>query len=595
MKSLRYGFTAQAVALAATFGLSLNGPHRAQAAPLTPIAQNDSSPAVTILSPVPRTSFSGVKPVEISAFYQGSASNQIVNLELFVDGTKAAQKTLENPEARGVVSFLVDASALTGGTHRIVVRATAADAEVASAKGSFIFSAPAVSLAPNLPTNSGASLGSPQVRIDDPSVGGQVQGKVTIRIQADDPSGKPPYVSLFVDRNFKTLRNYAPYEFEWDTTAYPNGYHTIDAFGYNDAQDVGHARSIRVLVNNPGGQTQRRTDLQDAPKPVVRHAGPKASVKPTLPADVPVVAQVPVRPAQTKAAPILRRPTPAMLAQAGPTASQKRVAPIQQKIARIARLIPAETMVLAGQTALSDPFVEIPVLPTPAKSATPTTGFKPLMSARHGTAMMAMALTTHVKAASRSLLLHTKIGLPDAALVAMSQSGIRLPAARATVSTVALSTPRRTLRVVLPTAKVHATSAHTLMPRALRLSSQLSWLRAAGQRSLMFNSTRLPLERPLTAKGSVMFGPLRQIFESGGGSLMWQARTGVVTARSKDKNVSLRIGHKSAVVNATPFLLDSAPFLNKGRTMIPLSFLKAAMDVNVQYDAATGHLLVTSK
>ena len=29
--------------------------------------------------------------------------------------------------------------------------------------------------------------------------------------------------------------------------------------------------------------------------------------------------------------------------------------------------------------------------------------------------------------------------------------------------------------------------------------------------------------------------------------------------------------------------------------MIPLSFLPAAMDVNVQYDPATGHLRITSK
>ena len=593
MKSSRYGFTAQAVALAATFGLSLHGPHRAQAAPLAPIAQNDSSPAVTILSPVPRTSFSGVKPVEISAFYQGSASNQIVNLELFVDGAKAAQKTLENPESRGVVSFLVDASALTEGTHRIVVRATAADAEVASAKGSFVFSAPeqAPALAPSLPTNPGASLGSPRVSIEDPSVGGQVQGKVTIRMRADDPSGKPPYVSLFVDRKFKTLRNYAPYEFEWDTTAYPNGYHTIDAFGYNDAQDVGHARSIRVLVNNPGGQTPRRTDLQDAPKPTVK---PQAAVKPTLPAEINVNVTANA-PARVKAAPIRRRPTPAVLAQTDSTASAKRTLPKQQQIARLPDTLPQEAMALLGQPGLSDPFVEMPVMPAPANGATPTTGFKPLVRASHGGALLAMAPTSHAHAAPGTYLLHAKFGLPDAALAAPTQTAIRLPAIKATIHTAAAATPKRTLRVSFPTAKVHAPSVHAVMPRALHSASHLSWLRAAGQTSLMFNSTRLPLERPLTAKGSVMFGPLRQIFESGGGSLMWQARTGVVTARNKDKNVSLTIGQKHAVVNATPIALDSAPYLNQGRTMIPLSFLKAAMDVNVQYDAHTGHLLVTSK
>ncbi|MDQ2686553.1 MAG: stalk domain-containing protein, partial [Armatimonadota bacterium] len=420
-----------------------------------------------------------------------------------------------------------------------------------------------------LPVNSGASLGSPRVSIEDPSVSGQVQGKVTIRMKAEDPSGKPPYVSLFVDRKFKTLRNYAPYEFEWDTTQYPNGYHTIDAFGYNDAQDVGHAHSMRVLVNNPGGQTQRRTDLQDAPKA----------------ADA-AVAEAPVKPARVKAAPALRRPTPAMLAQATPTASAKRAQPKSQKIARLPEALPQEAMALQGQPALGDPFVQMPVMVTPAKSATPTNGFKPLM---------AVAPTAHARAASGTYLLHAKLGLPSVALPTPVQTAVRLPSIKASVKTMETVAAKRTLRVSFPTAKVHASHAQALMPHTIHATSQLSWLHAAGQKTLMFNSTRLPLERPLTAKGSVMFGPLRQIFESGGGSLMWQSRTGVVTARSKDKNVSLAIGQKNARVNDTSVTLDSAPYINQGRTMIPLSFLKAAMDVNVQYDEATGHLLVTSK
>ena len=247
MKSMVRGISAPVAALAAALGLTLSGAHRASAAPVLPsIAQSDSSPAVTILSPVPHTSFSGVKPVEISAFYQGTAANQIVTLELYVDGVKAAQKVLDAPETRGVVSFLVDASALTGGTHRIVVRAGAADAEVASAKSSFIFEVPT----PEQPTPGAAatpSQGAPQLSIMNPSTGGQVQGSVTLHIQASDPSGRAPYVSLFIDHSFKTLRNYAPYDFTWDTTQYSNGYHTIEAFAYNDSQDVGHAEPIRVV------------------------------------------------------------------------------------------------------------------------------------------------------------------------------------------------------------------------------------------------------------------------------------------------------------------------------------------------------------
>lgn len=591
MKPSALGFTAQAVALAATFGLSLTGPHRALAAPAVPIAQNDSSPAVTILSPVPRTSFTGLKPVEISAFYQGAPGNQIVTLELFVDGIKAAQKTLDNPETRGVVSFLIDASALTEGTHHIVVRATAADADIASAKSSFIFTVPAAP--PSGFATPGAGLGAPRLSIQDPSVSGQVQGKVKIHLKAEDPSGKAPYVSLFIDRTFKTLRNYAPYEFEWDTTEYSNGYHTIDAFGYNDAQDVGHAQSVRVLVNNPGGQTQRRTDLQDAPKTDVKLHGIKGNV----------TAKVPTKPVSAKARLIARRPTPAMLAQAKPTTSVKRVLPKATKIARVPSLPAQHAMALTGMPGLADPFIKV-VTPVRPQPVVPLRGFKPLMRPPLGEALMAIAPTT---TAGQPHLLRAKVGPPAVALASPLLVTPHLPVVKASIHTAlpahqaAAPTMRPMLRASLPhlphlnAILSHAPTIRPVVPRTPRAAMHLDWLRAAGQKSLMFNSTRLPLERPLTAEGSVLFGPLRQIFQSGGGSLMWQARTGVVTARNKDKNIQMTIGQKTAVVNQTPVIMDGVPYINQGRTMIPLSFLKAAMNVNVQYDSASGHLLITSK
>ena len=118
---------------------SLVGPHRAYAAPHQLAAPGASDLGVTILSPDPHVPLAGVKPVEISAFYQGSPANQIIAIELFIDGAKAATKTLDAPETRGVVSFLVDAGQISAGTHQIVMRATAADQEVQSAKSRFTF------------------------------------------------------------------------------------------------------------------------------------------------------------------------------------------------------------------------------------------------------------------------------------------------------------------------------------------------------------------------------------------------------------------------------------------------------------------------
>ena len=576
MKSSRYGFAAQVVALAATFGLSLSGPHRASAQAGVPIAQNDSSPVVSILSPVPRTSFSGIKPVEISAFYQGNSNNQIAVIELYVDGVKAAQKVLDTPETRGVVSFLVDAGALSGGTHRIVVRASAADAEVASAKSSFVYELPTPEK-PSLETPTlTPSQGSPMLSIENPAVGGQVQGKVTLRIKAEDPSGKPPYVSLFIDHGFKTLRNYAPYEFTWDTTNYPNGYHTIEAFGYNDSQDVGHAQPIRVFVNNPGGRTERRTDLLDAPKTHSAKPLAKFHTTPKIAAIAPIVKTA-------KVSPIRRRPTAAMLAQATPKTTNT-----PQKLAQLPKLN-LDEMALTELPGLSDPFVSDAVRP---KTITPTTGFKPLLPEMRLTKPDVEMTVTPVPLKAHELRM-TVSALPQESFSTKFLVSPTMPDLKATVHalTAGPAAAVRTVRVSLPMPQ----HAQRIVVHTSHRSSTVNWLRASGTKSILFNSTRLPLERPLVAQGSVMFGPLRQIFQAGGGSLMWQARTGVVTAHTNKRDIALTMGSKIATVNHSLVGLDGAPYINNGRTMIPLSFLQTALDVNVQYDPATGHLLVNSK
>lgn len=610
MKSPVRGLAASTVLMAAALGLGLNGPHRAQAAPATPTTQNDGSVAVSILSPTPRQAFDGVKPVEISAFYQGSTGNQVVSIELFVDGNKAAQKVLDAPEMRGVVSFLVDASALTAGPHRIVVRVTGSDAEIASARSSFSYQSPAPVAAPAPEENAPHSLAplqttpAPTLSIVPPRgmEDGQVQGTVKLRVRASDPSGKAPYVSLFIDRQFKTLRNYAPYEFDWDTTATPNGYHTIEAFGYNDAQAVGHAQSMRLYVNNPGGRTERRTDLMDAAPAV--HARKTVKISPKM---------------ARKAVPVARRPQASLLAVAKAATPQMGRASGRLRMAQVFALIQRSAR-LSEMPVLPTPFVGDVTAPNSLGAAKPTVkvvrshvsvptrGFKPFAhtaSASLSGALLALTPSVHpVQASSPRLMRLAPAGLTGVELSSEFMLSPSLPQIKAAVGahTTLSSGPSKTLRVMTDVPQRPLTmrmqvahAAKALRVHMPRMASQINWLRAVGQSTVMFNSSRLPLDRPLSAQGSVMFGPLRQIFQQGGGSLLWQARTGVVHAHGQGRDVLVTIGKKSALVNNAVVMMDGKPYLNDGRTMIPLSFLQQAMDVNVSYDPASGHLVITSK
>ncbi len=589
------GLTGAAAVLAAALGLSLLGPHRAFAAPHQLSASDATDLGVTILSPDPHVPLAGVKPVEISAFYQGSPANQIIAIELFIDGAKAATKTLDAPETRGVVSFLVDAGQISAGTHQIVIRATAADQEVSSAKSRFTFNGmdPGATplAAPNpsgpnlsLPTDPSLSSGlPPTLRLISPTSDGKVQGVITLRVEASDPSGKAPYVSLFIDKTFKTLRNYAPYEFEWDTTAYSNGYHTIEAYGYNDTASVGHAKTLRLYVNNPGGDTGIRHDLLDAP-PAVKAIRPIRRIAATH------IRPLLVRPVSAAPARISEKPLPpARMASLTPSRLKSPEAIVRQLAAGAGGL---HFGGLDFASALSVPFAaEKPAsVPVPAQRR-----FKPLrvadktMFARPASDLEAQALLAPTPARTFS----SKARLPQLA-------SIRLPGNDLASPFVALPhiAPRALPAAVEHSVKLMAPHAVPQM-HALRIHLPVgmmsSLLRSAGQRILLFNHQTVTMDRPLTVQNQVLFGPLRQIFEQGGGTLTWQSRNGTVRAKSATKDILLTLGDTHAQVNAKQITLDGKPYLLMGRTMVPLSFIGLALDATVQFDAATGHLLVTSR
>ena len=571
-----WGLTGTAV-LASALGMSLLGPHRAFAAP----HQLSAVPAaadlgVTILSPDPHTPLAGVKPVEISAFYQGSPANQIIAIELFIDGAKAATKMLDAPETRGVVSFLVDAGQISAGAHQIVIRATAADQEVSSAKSRFTFNGmdpgvtplamPSPTTAPTTPpTDPSLSSGlPPTLRLLSPSPDGKVQGVMTLRVEASDPSGKAPYISLFIDKTFKTLRNYAPYEFEWDTTAYSNGYHTVEAYGYNDTASVGHAKTLRLYVNNPGGETGIRRDLLDAPK----------AVKP---------ARIIAAPKKQAALPE-QWLAPAQIAALRPSSHLKSPEAIVRQLAAGAHGLHFGGLDFA--TELSTPFAAPKA--TPVKPTAVPVRVKAVRAQAVKPVPMAVSTDTAAAVAETpARTLSKKVHLPQLASIRLPGNDLASPFVA--LPHLAPATVKTAVRQTTPAfPKMHALRVH------LPIGMMSSLLRSAGQRTILFNHTTVTMDRPLTVQNQVLFGPLRQIFEQGGGTLTWQSASGTVRARSATKNILLTMGDTHAQVNAKQITLDGKPYLLMGRTMVPLSFIGLALDATVQFDPATGHLLVTS-
>jgi hypothetical protein len=93
---------------------------------------------------------------------------------------------------------------------------------------------------------------------------------------------------------------------------------------------------------------------------------------------------------------------------------------------------------------------------------------------------------------------------------------------------------------------------------------------------------------------NVPLTPFRYLFEQSGGKVSWTNKTKSVTANGQGKDIYIRIGDKLAKVNNLPIQLDLTPFIENGRTIVPLSFIKDALDVEVDYDPVTNHVLITS-
>jgi len=88
--------------------------------------------------------------------------------------------------------------------------------------------------------------------------------------------------------------------------------------------------------------------------------------------------------------------------------------------------------------------------------------------------------------------------------------------------------------------------------------------------------------------------PFRAIVEGVGGKVNWAAQSRTVHANAGKKTIRLKIGDQQATVNEDKVMLDLAAFLFSGRTMVPASFFKEAIDATVVVDPETGSITVSA-
>jgi hypothetical protein len=120
-------------------------------------------------------------------------------------------------------------------------------------------------------------------------------------------------------------------------------------------------------------------------------------------------------------------------------------------------------------------------------------------------------------------------------------------------------------------------------------------LPSIGSFAIVFNTQFVNFDvQPRVTEDGVPLTPFRYLIEKAGGTVKWASVQKDVTAAADGRSIFLHIGDTFAEINKKRFELERPSFIEAGRTIVPLSFMRDALNVNIDYDKATGHVLITS-
>ncbi len=461
--------------------------------------------------------------------YAGAQASMV---ELKINGTSFGTRAVDAASKKGETTFTIDLSQLADGANEVEVRLFDKTGRVIGTQKSTITA------------DEGGATGP--VFMVSPKVGATILGAVDIKVGFGKEL-RNTYVSFFVNGQFKSMTNTAPYSFTWDTTREENGWHEVEAWVVDDSSATYKTRKVRVFVHNPGGDTRRHfTAPKVEPTPTVNPTKVPATV---TPAKVPAV----VTPAKAPAAVIPAKAAPTVNATKLPTAvNPTKAATVEPKTAK-PNVTPA--------TAVAS---SVAVAPTLAGTSASNEVAAPIGKS---TSLKPIEAKASISMGSRTIT--PSISKPAVKPVVVAK------AAPATVEIKVTSNPK-------------PSAAPIMIERGTRLP-------VTGTFSISLNSSPVYFDVQPRVQDGVALTPFRALFEQAGGKVDWENLSKAITATGMGQEVFIKIGDKMARVNKINVSLEMAPFIERGRTIVPLSFIREGLNVDVQYDAATGHVLITSK
>ncbi len=392
---------------------------------------------------------------------------------------------------------------------------------------------------------------SAPISIIIPRHGTSVSGTVPIEVRVNGQSR--PYVSFFVDGQVRTLRNYAPYVYHWDTTRERNGWHTLEAWSFDGSQTF-KSPPTRVLVNNPGGRTDRPLPAQSdeqvglneptlaTPTSVTARTGATMRTPERIEGQMDSASRLSRPPAPLGET---REPAPRMTpsAPSAPQEAHRAVAPISAPAVSY-RIAQAEAR-SSRANRLSPPPIE-PAPPVETQMASmPTLG------------------ESHLRPTD----------------VAPRMRGQRL------------ATPQIAL---VPSAPAHA-------PRP---PAKATWLPLTFGTRLPANITRYEVlldARPVRfdvaprVQDGIPLVTIRQVFEQAGGRLSWDNQRKVATVELAGRTLTLDVRANRALLDGEALPVEVPLQVVNGRVMAPASLLGKALNAQLAFDLDTHQLHINTQ
>jgi LysM repeat protein len=533
-----------ALVLAVSGMLVLGSPHIARAEP----SKNQGSLQLTILTP---DSNSIVDRMALDVSFRG---NSVERVELYLDGNLVAQRQLSTSQTRGVISFSLDTMQISEGSHDVLVKAFGPDGKpvIANTK----VKVPALDL-------------SAPVRISYPQNGLLVSGVVPIRVTLESELQKQkPYVTFFVDKELKVLRNYPPYEYNWDTTKIQNGWHVVEAWSQAaDSVSTLKARPVHVNVNNAGGETKKMSEIPD----LRNEATSKSSSKPIV-----------LNPRGNSVDPS--------------TAVTGAASPVPGVVSRLDSRLPAGS---SGRNLLS-----------PLRSTEPSLyGFGKVASGSASKLGVVASKSVNVGGPTARMM-GGAVQQPNGNPLGATSSRPALPGvsvgggvypivspSHEVIGSLVKSQPGESLENFAKRTGVNAKDIARLngMQSKHLPSAGTLIVPGAGAFDVAFDGTRIVFDVQPRVEGGVKLAPFRQIFEHTGGRLYWFGGTAqTVRAVNSSREIEIKIGQKKALVNNQMLSMEKKPYIMSGRTIVPLTFIRDSMSVKISFDEKSGRLLIES-